>query len=60
MLHRRRLVTARDHPAAGWSGEQLAQLLDELDKRLRRELPQIGEIFIDITSHLRPTTMEAS
>jgi len=37
----------------------LAQLLDELDQRLRRELPEIGEVFIDITAHLRPTTMEA-
>jgi cation diffusion facilitator family transporter len=54
------ILTARVHPTAGCSGEQLAQLLDELDQRLRRELPEIGEVFIDITAHLRPTTMEAS
>ena len=53
------ILTARVHPTAGRSGEQLAQLLDELDQRLRRELPEIGEVFIDITAHLRPTTMEA-
>ncbi|MGB0097679.1 MAG: cation diffusion facilitator family transporter [Solirubrobacteraceae bacterium] len=54
------ILTARVHPTAGRSGEQLAQLLDELDQRLRRELPEIGEVFIDITAHLRPTRMEAS
>jgi cation diffusion facilitator family transporter len=54
------ILTARVHPAAGRSGEELAQLLDELDQRLRRELPEIGEVFIDITAHLRPTTVEAS
>ena len=54
------ILAARVHPTAGRSGEQLAQLLDELDQRLRRELPEIGEVFIDITAHLRPTTMEAS
>jgi divalent metal cation (Fe/Co/Zn/Cd) transporter len=53
------VLTARVHPTAGRSGEQLAQLLDELDQRLRRELPEIGEVFIDITAHLGSTTMEA-
>jgi cation diffusion facilitator family transporter len=53
------ILTARVHPTAGCSGERLAELLDELDQRLRRELPEIGEVFIDITAHLRPTTMEA-
>jgi divalent metal cation (Fe/Co/Zn/Cd) transporter len=59
------ILTARVHPAAGWSGEELARFLDELDQRLRRELPEIGEVFVDITAHLRraqtvPTTTEAS
>lgn len=53
------ILTARVHPTAGLSGEQLARLLDELDRRLRRELPEIGEVFIDITAHFRPTTTEA-
>jgi cation diffusion facilitator family transporter len=54
------ILTARVHPTAGQSGDQLAQHLDELDQRLRRELPEIGEVFIDITAHLRPATMEAA
>jgi hypothetical protein len=32
--------------------EQLARDLDEVDQDLRRELPEIAEVFIDITAHL--------
>jgi len=46
------IVAAKVHPADGQTGEELAEALDELDQRLRRELPEIGEVFIDITAIL--------
>jgi hypothetical protein len=30
---------------------QLAKSMDEIDTRSRAELPEIGEIFIDVTEH---------
>jgi cation diffusion facilitator family transporter len=47
------ILTAKVHPAPARSSEQLAEHLDEVDVRLRRELPEIAEVFIDITAHLR-------
>jgi len=47
------LVAAKVHPVADQSGEQLAGLLDDLDAHLRSELPEVGEVFIDITAHRR-------
>ena len=35
------------------SGEDLARLLDDLDRRLRTALPEIGEVFVDVTAHRR-------
>jgi len=49
------ILMAKVHPAAATSGDEVAQLLDELDRRLRRDLPEIGEVFIDITAHLTRT-----
>jgi cation diffusion facilitator family transporter len=45
------ILAAKVHPADGQAGEDLAEVLDELDQRLRRELPEIAEVFIDITAH---------
>lgn len=45
------ILAAKVHPASGQNAEQLARLLDELDQRLRSELPEIGEVFIDVTSN---------
>jgi divalent metal cation (Fe/Co/Zn/Cd) transporter len=47
------LVAAKVHPVADQSGEELAGRLDELDMRLRGELPEVGEVFIDVTAHRR-------
>ena len=33
------------------SARQLAIEMDEPDSRLRAELPEVGEVFIDITDH---------
>jgi len=47
------ILTAKVNPSTGQSGEQLAEALDKIDGRLRRELPEIAEVFIDVTAHLR-------
>jgi divalent metal cation (Fe/Co/Zn/Cd) transporter len=44
------ILAAKVHPSPGQSGADLARLLDELDQRLRDELPEIGEVFIDATA----------
>jgi cation diffusion facilitator family transporter len=48
------ILAAKVHPSPGQSGEDLARLLDDLDRRLRTALPEIGEVFIDVTAHRRP------
>jgi cation diffusion facilitator family transporter len=45
------IVAAKAHPRPGLTGDELARLLDGLDQRLRDELPEIAEVFIDVTSH---------
>ncbi len=45
------IVAAKVHPAPGKTAEQLASALDDLDHRLRQELPEVAEVFIDLTSH---------
>jgi cation diffusion facilitator family transporter len=47
------LLAAKARPAPGQSGDEVAGRLDELDVRLRRELSEIGEVFIDMTAHRR-------
>jgi hypothetical protein len=31
--------------------DELAAAMDEVDSQLRAELPEIGEVFIDVTDH---------
>jgi cation diffusion facilitator family transporter len=45
------ILAAKVHPAPGQSGDQLARALDDLDAQLREALPEIGEVFIDLTAH---------
>jgi cation diffusion facilitator family transporter len=45
------LLAAHVHPADGLDADQLAVGLDELDVLLRRKLPEIGEIVIDVTAY---------
>jgi cation diffusion facilitator family transporter len=45
------ILAAKVHPDSQLSAGQLASAMDELDSRLRAELPEIGEVFIDITDH---------
>jgi cation diffusion facilitator family transporter len=43
------ILAAKVHPAANVSGAQLAHELDTIDVRVREDLPEIGEVFIDAT-----------
>jgi divalent metal cation (Fe/Co/Zn/Cd) transporter len=45
------IVAAKVHPAPGRTADELAGALDDIDRALRRELPEIAEVFIDLTSH---------
>ena len=44
-------MAAKVHPAPGLTADELAGALDDIDRALRRELPEIAEVFIDLTSH---------
>ena len=45
------LLAAKVHPVADMDADELAKAMDEIDSRLRAELPEIGEVFIDVTAH---------
>jgi len=45
------ILAAKVHPVADMGADELAQAMDEVDSRLRAELPEIGEVFIDVTAH---------
>ena len=44
------IVAAKVHPAPGLTADELASALDGIDHTLRKELPEIAEVFIDLTS----------
>ena len=45
------ILAAKVHPSEDLTVEQLAREMDEVDRRLRAELPEVGEVFIDVTDH---------
>jgi predicted HAD superfamily phosphohydrolase len=45
------LLAAKVHPAADFDADELAEAMDKIDSRLHAELPEIGEVFIDVTAH---------
>lgn len=45
------IVAAKVHPAPGKTADELAEALDDIDHALRQELPEVAEVFIDLTSH---------
>jgi cation diffusion facilitator family transporter len=48
------ILAAKVHPTPDSASADLPRVLDNLDQRLRDELPEIGEVFIDLTAHRRP------
>src|SRR5262245_6919663 len=51
------VVLAKARPAPALKIAELTRAMDELDRRIRRELPLVAEVFIDVTAHreLTPT-----
>jgi divalent metal cation (Fe/Co/Zn/Cd) transporter len=45
------VVAAKVRPREGRSTRELAGDMDDIDAALRRELPEIGEVFVDLTLH---------
>src|SRR5206468_3551284 len=45
------IVAAAVHPAPGQTADELAIALDDIDHAMRQELPEVAEVFIDLTSH---------
>ena len=44
------IVAAKVHPAAGQTIDQLTRAMDEIDRALRRALPEVVEVYLDLTS----------
>jgi cation diffusion facilitator family transporter len=44
------IIAAKVHPRPGQTGEELALGMDDLDRALREALPEVAEVFIDVTS----------
>jgi divalent metal cation (Fe/Co/Zn/Cd) transporter len=44
------IIAARIHPRAGLSIEQLTQAMDDLDIALRAALPEVADVYLDITT----------
>jgi cation diffusion facilitator family transporter len=44
------IVVAKVRPATNLQIEQLARAMDELDHRIRRELPIVADVFIDVSA----------
>ena len=43
------IVTAKVHPSPSLDIEQLTRAMDDLDHRIRRELPYVADVYIDVT-----------
>jgi cation diffusion facilitator family transporter len=44
------IVAAKIRPTETLTGEQLAQAMDQLDHKIRSELPVVADVFIDVTA----------
>jgi cation diffusion facilitator family transporter len=44
------IVAAKVHPAAGLSIDQLTRAMDDLDLALRSAVPQVAEVYLDVTT----------
>lgn len=45
------IVGAKVHPAAGLTIDQLTRAMDELDQTLRSALPEVAEVYLDVTTY---------
>jgi cation diffusion facilitator family transporter len=44
------VVLAKVRPSRGMNIDQLSRVMDELDRRIRRALPIVADVFIDVTA----------
>ena len=45
------VVTAKVHPAGHLTVEQLAQAMDEIDAAMRAAIPEVADVYLDISSY---------
>lgn len=45
------IVAAKVHPAAGLTTDQLTHPMDDLDGTIRSALPEVADVFIDVTDY---------
>jgi divalent metal cation (Fe/Co/Zn/Cd) transporter len=45
------IVAAKVHPAASLTIEQLTRAMDDLDSAVRSALPEVADVYIDVTTH---------
>jgi divalent metal cation (Fe/Co/Zn/Cd) transporter len=45
------VVMAKVRPSAKMNIEKLTQAMDDLDRKIRQELPVVADVFIDITTN---------
>jgi cation diffusion facilitator family transporter len=45
------VVMAKVRPSPRMNGEQLTRAMDELDHKIRRALPFVADVFVDVTAH---------
>ena len=45
------IVVAKVRPSAHLNIEQLTRAMDDLDRRIRRALPLVADVFIDVTAY---------
>lgn len=49
------IVTAKVHPARGLTVEQLSGAMDEIDAAMRAAVPEIADVYLDISSYALDT-----
>ena len=54
------IVAAKVHPAAGLTVDQLTRAMDGLDGALRSALPEVADVYLDVTSYRLATLQHAT
>ena len=49
------IVTAKVHPAPNLTAERLAQTMDQVDTAMRAAVPEVADVYLDITTYSKNT-----
>jgi cation diffusion facilitator family transporter len=49
------VVVARIHPAAHLTIDQLTQAMDDIDRAMRKAVPEVADVYLDVTTYLLAT-----